>query len=291
MGSVGRMAARGWSAALRSGAIALAAAMAAVPPALAEQPYDWQIGMQPAASPVRERIDHLHNVILMPIITVITVFVLALLLYAVVKFDAKRHPTPSKVSHNTLIEVIWTVVPVIVLLIIAIPSFQLLYYYDHTQHADMTLKVTGHQWYWTYEYPDQANLTFDSNMIPEDKIQPGQTRLLDVDNPVVVPVGATIRILVTGTDVIHSWFVPAVGVQEYAVAGRNNESWMRLDRAGIFYGQCNQICGLNHPFMPIAIQAVSKEDFDKWLVEAKKKFAHDDEPRDGALRLAAQSAR
>lgn len=280
----------------RCGARVWAALMATVtavmfaPMAFAEEPEKWQLGMQPAVSPVRVRIDSLHDELLV-IITVITLFVLGLLLYVIVRFNARRNPTPSVTSHNAVLEVLWTVLPVLILVIIAIPSFKLLYYNDRTQHADMTLKVTGHQWYWTYEYPDQANLTFDSNMIPEDEaVKTGKKRLLDVDNPVVVPVGATIRILVTGTDVIHSWFVPAVGVQEYAVVGRNNESWMRVDQPGTFYGQCNQICGVNHPFMPIEIQAVSKEDFDKWLTDAKKKFAHD-EHRDGgeaALRLAAQ---
>jgi len=287
----GRVASWSGIAGLRTGAMALVAAMMAAPSALAEQPYDWQVIMQPAASPVRARIDDLHNVILLPITIAIAVLVLALLLYVIVRFNAKRHPTPSQVTHNALIEVLWTVIPAIILLVIAIPSFKLLYYNDRTQHADMTLKVTGHQWYWTYEYPDQGNLSFDSNMVPKEDLKAGQPRLLEVDNPVVVPVGATIRILVTGTDVIHSWFFPAAGVQEYAVIGRTNESWMRIDRAGTFYGQCNQICGVNHSFMPIEVQAVSQADFDKWLADAKKKFAHDEGPPDGALRVATQSAR
>ncbi len=254
-------------------------------PAWAEVPYDWQMAMQASATPVRDRIDALHDGLLV-VITLITLFVLGLLLYVMVRFQAQRNPTPSKVSHNALIEVLWTVIPVLILVGIAIPSFKLLYFNDRTEHAEMTLKVTGHQWYWTYEYPDQSNLTFDSNMIPEDQIKAGQHRLLDVDNPVVVPVNTKIRILVTGTDVIHSWFVPSLGVQEYAVIGRNNESWMEVERPGVYYGQCNQICGVNHPFMPIAVRAVSKDDFGKWVSEAKKKFAHDDEPRESGVRLA-----
>lgn len=245
-------------------------------PALAEEPQPWQMGFQPSASEVRDRIDMLHNHILLPIITVITLFVLGLLLYVMVRFNGKRNPVPSKISHNTALELAWTTIPIIILLVIAIPSFKLLYFEDKAAHADMTLKVTGHQWYWTYEYPDQGGVTFDSYMIPEDQLKPGQKRLLDVDNPVVLPVGTTIRILVGGTDVIHSWFMPAFGVQEYAVVGRTNESWVKIDREGTFYGQCNQICGVNHPFMPIEVKAVSKEEFAKWVVDAKKKFAAKD---------------
>jgi cytochrome c oxidase subunit 2 len=282
---LGKIALRGWIARLWT---ALVAIMLLAPVALAEEPQPWEVGMQPAASPVRERIDALHNELLI-IITLITLFVLGLLCYVIVRYNARRHPTPSQTTHNTLIELIWTAVPILILIAIAIPSFKLLYYTDRAQKADMTLKVTGHQWYWSYEYPDQGNLAFDSNIIPEDQLKPGQERLLSVDNPVVVPVGATVRVLITGTDVIHSWFVPSLGVQKYAVIGRTNETWFSVDKPGTYYGQCNQICGLNHPFMPIEIKAVSKDDFDKWLGEAKKKFAHD-EPQGGALRLAAGAA-
>jgi cytochrome c oxidase subunit II len=296
--------ARLWSA-----AAALAAAAMMAPRALAAAgPHDWQVTMQPGVSPVREQIDRLHDDILLPIISVIALFVLGLLLYVIIRYSAHRHPTPSQTSHNAIIEVIWTTVPVLILLVIFIPSMRLLYYADHTQHADMTLKVTGHQWYWTYDYPDQGDFSFDSNLlVPEDKEPgPGQLRLLDVDKPVVVPVGATIRILVAGSEgAIHSWFVPAVGVQEYAVIGRNNESWMRIDEAGTYYGQCNQICGLRHPFMPIEIKAVSKDKFDQWTACQNKsdkeqpdkdacwQIAADDEPVRGAgpLRLATDSAR
>jgi cytochrome c oxidase subunit II len=270
-------------------ALAAAALVLGAPAAFAEQAVDWQFGFQSAASPVRDHIDALHNEILI-IITVITLFVLGLLLFVMFRFSAKRNPVPSKTTHNRVLEVVWTGVPVVILLIIAVPSFKLMYYMDRTPKADMTLKVTGHQWYWSYEYTDQDKLSFDSNMIPEDQqVKNGQPRLLEVDNPVVLPVGATVRILVTGTDVIHSWFLPSMGVQEYAVVGRTNESWMMVERPGTYYGQCNQICGLNHPFMPIEIKAVSKEDFSTWLGEAKKKFARDDsgEP----VRLANQSAK
>lgn len=259
--------------------------------ALAEEPLPWQMGMQPAATPVRVRIDAFHDELLI-IITLITIFVLGLLIYVMLRFNAKRNPVPTKTTHNTMLEVLWTTVPVLILVVIAIPSFKLLYYAGRTQHADMTLKVTGHQWYWSYEYPDQGGFAYDSNMIPEEQaVKEHKVRLLDVDNPVVLPVGATVRILVSGTDVIHSWYVPAAGVQEYAVIGRVNESWLQFDRTGIFYGQCNQICGVNHPFMPIAIQVVSKPDFDSWVAQAKKKYASKDiAPQDGgatgAVRLA-----
>jgi cytochrome c oxidase subunit 2 len=270
-------------------ALTLLAGFALAPAVFAAEPQPWQMGMQPPATPVKDRLQDLHNELLV-ITTLITIFVLGLLVYVITRFNEKANPTPSRTSHNTVVEVIWTVVPVLILVIIAIPSFKLLYYMDKTQQADMTIKVTGHQWYWTYEYPDQGNLSFDSNMVPEeDAAKQGKKRLLDVDNPLVVPVGTNIRILVTGTDVMHSWFVPSMGVQEYAVIGRVNESWMNVERPGTYYGQCNQICGVNHPFMPIEIQAVSKEDFTKWLDEAKKKFARKD--GDPALRLAADAAR
>jgi cytochrome c oxidase subunit 2 len=249
---------------------------------------DWQFGAVPAVTPVRDRIDSFHNEV-MVIITVITLFVFGLLGYVMVRFRAKAHPVATRTTHNTLLEVVWTALPVLILVAIAIPSFKLLYYEDRTQHADMTLKVTGHQWYWSYEYPDQGGFAFDSNMIPEEQaVKEGKERLLDVDNPVVLPVGAVVRVLITGTDVIHSWYLPAAGVQEYAVIGRTNESWMQFEKEGVYYGQCNQICGVNHPFMPIAVQVVSKADFETWAAKAKQKFAGNIEPNgETGLRLAA----
>lgn len=256
--------------------------------AWADGPWRWEIGMQPSATPVKDRLTAFHDELLI-IIVLITLFVLGLLLYVIVRFRHERNPVPTRTSHNTVVEMLWTVVPVLVLVIIAIPSFKLMYYMDRVPNPDMTIKVTGHQWYWTYEYPDQSGLSFDSNIIPEADLKPGQKRLLDVDNPLVVPVDTVIRVYVTGTDVIHSWFVPSFGVQEYAIVGRLNESWMKVERPGVYYGECNQICGINHAFMPIKIEAVSKGDFERWLGDAKKKFAHKDEGGD-AVRVAAASA-
>ncbi len=272
------------------GTVGAALACVVALPALAadELPQDWQFGFQAAATPVREHIDTLHNELLI-IITVITLFVLALLAYVMIRFNAARHPAPSQTSHNSVLELIWTAVPVLILLAIAIPSFKLMYYMDRTPKPDMTLKVTGHQWYWTYEYPD-SKLSFDSNVLSDEAdAKAGKPRMLGVDNPVVVPVGAVIRVLVTSTDVIHSWFMPAFGVQEYAVIGRTNYAWMQIDRAGTYYGECNQICGNNHPFMPIEVHAVSKDDFAKWLDAAKKKFAHNDGTAP-AIRMAGRVA-
>jgi cytochrome c oxidase subunit 2 len=250
----------------------------------AAEPKPWQLGFQPAATPVKDRLSAFHDELLI-IITLITVFVLGLLVYVMWRFNKQRNPVPSRTSHNTVIEMLWTVVPVLILIIIAIPSFKLMYYMDRVPNPEMTIKVTGHQWYWSYEYPDQGGFTFDSNVVPDDQLKPGQKRLLDVDNPLVVPADTIIRVQITGTDVIHSWFVPSFGVQEYAIVGRLNESWMKIEHAGTYYGQCNQICGLNHAFMPIKVEALSKDAFQRWLVDAKKKFARHDDT--GAVRVAA----
>jgi cytochrome c oxidase subunit II len=266
-----------WARRLKAAVAGGIAFLLLAPAALAEQAVDWQLGMQPAATPVREHIDALNSELLV-IITLIVVFVLGLLLYVIVRFRASRNPAPSQTTHNTLLELLWTTVPILILVVIAIPSFKLLYFNDRTEHADLTLKVTGHQWYWSYEYPDNKDVSFDSSIIDEKDLKPGQPRMLEVDNPVVVPVGAKVRVLVTGTDVIHSWFVPSAGVQEYAIVGRTNESWMEFNRAGTYYGECNQICGLNHPFMPIEIKAVDKADFDKWVANPKMKFAENGQP-------------
>jgi cytochrome c oxidase subunit 2 len=255
--------------------------------ALADQPHPWQLGFQAAATPITERIHEFHDELLV-LIFAISLFVFGLLIYVMVRFNARAHPVPSRTSHNTVVEVLWTVVPVLILVTIAIPSFKLMYYMDRVPDSKMTIKVTGHQWYWEYNYPDQGNLDFNSNLIADKDLKPGQPRLLEVDNPLVIPVGTNIRVQVAGSDVIHSWFVPSFGVQEYAIIGRLNESWMKIEHDGVYYGQCNQICGINHAFMPIKVQAVSKDDFQHWLVDAKKKFAHDDKGVE-AVRVAAAS--
>ncbi len=249
-------------------------AMLVLDAALAAAPEPWQLGMQTPASETKQRFHSLHDLLLV-IITLITLFVLALLIYAMVRFRASKHPTPTRTAHNTTIEILWTVVPVLILVIIAIPSFKLLYFADRTQKGDMTIKVVGHQWYWSYEYPDHGDIKFDSYIIQDADLKPGQKRLLEVDNRVVLPVGTNVRILVTGTDVIHSWLVPALGVQIYAMPGRVNETWMNIERPGVYYGQCNQICGINHGYMPIAVEALPKADFERWIGEAKTKFAQD----------------
>jgi cytochrome c oxidase subunit II len=242
--------------------------------ASAEQPKPWELGFQPAATPITQRIHAFHDELLV-IIFAITIFVLGLLLYVIVRFNSRRNPVPSRTTHNTLIEVLWTVVPVLILVTIAIPSFKLMYYMDRVPKESMTIKVTAHQWYWSYAYPDNGGFAFDSNMVEASKLKPGEPRILTVDNPLVIPVDTNIRVQVTSTDVIHSFFIPPFGVQEYAIIGRLNEAWMRVLHPGTYYGECNQICGVNHSYMPIEVRAVSKADFEKWVVDAKKKFAAD----------------
>ncbi len=260
--------------ALPGGVLAGLAALAGR--AAAQTPHAWQFGMQAAHSPVEAGIHDLHNLVNYLMIAVV-VFVAGLLLYVLWKFSAKRHPVPSRISHNTVLEVAWTVVPVLILVVIAIPSFRLIYFEDRARDADMTIKVTGHQWYWEYTYPDAENIDFTSNMIADEDIKPGdgQIRRLSVDNPLVVPAGKTIRVLTTGADVIHSFFIPSLGVQRYAIPGRSIETWMKVDKPGDYYGECNQICGTNHSAMPIHVHAVTDAEYKTWLVQAKTKFASD----------------
>jgi cytochrome c oxidase subunit 2 len=270
---------RATARALLACALAAIGIVAVAVVAAAAEPRPWELGFQPAATPVKERLSAFHDELLV-IIALITAFVMGLLLYVIVRFNHQRNPAPTRTSHNTVIEILWTVVPVLILVIIAIPSFKLMYYMDRVPDPEMTIKVTGHQWYWSYEYPDQGGLAFDSNVIPDAELKPGQKRLLDVDNPLVVPADTIIRVQITGTDVIHSWFVPSFGVQEYAIVGRLNESWMKIEHEGTYYGQCNQICGVNHAFMPIKVEAVTKDAFQRWLADAKKRFARHDDPID-----------
>ncbi len=263
--------------------LALALAGLAVGGAHAEEPQPWEVGLQPAASLSAERIDSFHSLLLW-IITLIALFVLGLLLYVVWRFRASKNPVPTRTSHNTLIEVLWTVVPIMILVIIAIPSFKLLYYVDKTHDAELTLKAIGHQWYWSYEYPD-SKVSFDAMVIEDADLKPGQLRLLDTDNRVVLPVHTNIRLLIASTDVIHAWTVPPLGININAVPGRLNETWVNIEREGVYYGQCFQLCGINHGFMPIALEAVSKEAFAKWLDDKKKQAEGS-----GASRLARVAA-
>ena len=245
--------------------------------ALAAQPTPWQMGFQPAASPVMEWVDGFHDFLLI-VITLISVFVLALMIYVFIKFNAKANPTPSRTTHNTTIEVLWTVIPIVILVVIAVPSFKLMYYADRAVDADMTLKVAGNQFFWTYEYPDHDELTFDAIMVDDADLEDGDLRLLTTDNAVVLPVDATIRLLLTANDVIHAWAVPAFGVKMDAVPGRLNETWFRIDKEGMYYGQCSELCGSNHGFMPIMVKAVSKDEFAAWVEKAKEEFAGNTDP-------------
>jgi cytochrome c oxidase subunit 2 len=215
---------------------------------------------------------------LLIIITAISLFVLALLVYVCVRFRRSANPTPSKTSHNTVIEILWTVVPVLILVVIAVPSFQLLYYMDKTKDTEMVIKVTGNQWYWNYEYPDEG-VSFDSYLVDEEDLGENEIRLLSVDNPMVVPAGTRIKLLVTGNDVMHSFFVPSLAVQIYSIAGRINEAWIDVpEGTKKYYGQCNQICGVNHAYMPIVVQALNEADYAEWLLNAKEEFASAEVP-------------
>jgi cytochrome c oxidase subunit II len=250
---------------------ALMAFLAGVGAAVAAEPKPWQLGFQEPASLVKIRIHDFHDFLLV-VITLITIFVLGLMVYICVKFRKSANPNPSKTAHNTTLEVLWTVIPVIILVVIAVPSFKLLYYGDRTPNPEMTLKVVGHQWYWSYEYPDLGEVKFDSTIVNAADLKPGQKRLLEVDLPVVLPINTNIRVQFASVDVMHSWFMPALGIQVYTTPGRLNEGWVNITKEGTYYGQCNQICGVNHGFMPIKIQALSKDAYAKWAEEAKKKF-------------------
>jgi len=236
--------------------------------ALAQAPEPWEMDLQPGFSPVKRQIIALNWMVFV-IITLITLFVGVLLAWVLYRYNARRHPVPSRISHNTPIEIAWTVIPILILVIIAIPSFRLLYYEDRVRDPDMTVKVTAHQWYWEYTYPDQGGLDIESRFVPDDKLKPGQPRLLTVDQPLVVPFGKKIRILETSSDVIHSFFIPSLGVQRYAIPGRTVETWTQVDKPGVYYGECNQICGTGHSLMPIEVRAVPEADFQTWVKQTK----------------------
>ncbi len=242
-------------------------ATGAIPAAEAGQPAPWEITLQQAASPVMETITWFHGFLLW-IITAIVLFVLALLVIVMVKFNAKSNPVPSKTTHNTLIEVAWTLIPVLILVAIAVPSFRLLFQQLDIPPADITVKATGKQWFWTYSYPDNGKFEFDS-LLAQDKMP----RLLAVDNEMVVPVNKVIRVQTTAADVIHSFAIPSFGIKIDAIPGRLNETWFKATKEGMFYGQCSELCGKDHAYMPIAIRVVNDQQFAAWVEEAKKKFA------------------
>lgn len=231
--------------------------------ASAAQPTPWQISFQEAAAPIMDQINS-FNTFTLWIITPIVLFVLALLIICAVRFNSKANPTPSKTTHNTMIEIVWTVAPVLILVVLAVPSFRLLYNQVEIPEAHMTIKATGYQWYWGYEYPDNNDISFDSYMLQDDERGPDDPRLLAVDNEIVVPVGKVIRVQVTAADVLHSFAMPSMGVKMDAVPGRLNETWFEAQREGIYYGQCSELCGILHAFMPIAIRVVSDEQFAQW---------------------------
>jgi cytochrome c oxidase subunit II len=239
------------------------------------QPTPWQMDLQDSASPVMQDVANFHFFLLW-VIAVISAFVLALLLICIVRFNARANPTPSRTTHNTPIEILWTIVPVIILAAIAVPSFRLLFVQLEVPKPDLTVKVTGKQWFWSYSYPDNGNFEFDSLMVQEKDLKPGQLRLLAVDNEMVVPVNKVVHVLVTGADVIHSFAVPSFGIRMDAVPGRLNETWFKATIEGVFYGQCSELCGKDHSFMPIAVRVVSEGDFATWVGEAKKKYSAED---------------
>mgnify|MGYP001315072482 FL=1 len=242
--------------------------------AFADQPKPWQLNLQEAATENMSRIVQFNDFLLI-IMAGISLLVLGLMLYVMIRFRAGRNPNPSKTTHNTLVEVVWTVLPILILIVIAVPSFRLLYFQRVLPEAEMTVKAVGYQWYWGYEYPDHGDFAFDSYML-DDANRGDQPRLLATDTAMVVPVDTTIRVVVTGADVLHSWAMPAFGLKMDAVPGRLNEVWFKAEKTGTFYGQCSEICGIRHAFMPIRVEVVEREVFDRWVEESREKYARID---------------
>ena len=269
-------------------AVTIGALLASAASALAAtgQPSPWALGLQEAASPVMADITWFHNFLLV-LITAITVFVLALLLIVMIRFNARANPTPSRTTHNALIEVVWTIAPVVILLAIAVPSFRLLFLELDAPKADLTVKATGKQWYWSYNYPDNGNFEFDSILVEDKDLKPDQPRLLTVDNEMVVPVNKVVHVLVTGADVIHSFAVPSFGIKIDAVPGRLNDTWFKATSEGRFHGQCSELCGKDHAFMPITVRVVNDAEFAAWVAQEKKNAGLD---RAAPTTLAAAGA-
>lgn len=263
-------------------------------------PQPWQLGLQPSASPTMDKITSFHDWLLI-IITVISVFVLALLIYVAYRFRESKNPTPSTTTHNSVLEVLWTAIPIVILVGISIPSFKLLYFADRVEKADMTLKVIGNQWNWTYQYPDHGNFEFTANILQGEDLKKAQAaaksknarpvlRQLSTDNPVVLPVGKKIRLLLTATDVLHAWAISPLGVRLDTVPGRLNETWVEIKKPGTYFGYCSELCGTGHAYMPIEVQAVSVKEFNAWVAGAKKKFAKADMPQIPVAKDAKEKA-
>jgi cytochrome c oxidase subunit 2 len=271
-------------------AVTIAAVLATAQLAFAGlgQPSPWQIGLQQPASPVMDDIAWFHDFLLW-IITGIAVFVLVLLMIVMVRFNARANPTPARTTHNTVLEVLWTIIPVLVLIAIAIPSFKLLFLQLNTPQADVTVKATGKQWYWSYNYPDNGKFEFDSLMVQDKDLKADQPRLLAVDNAMYVPINKVVRVQVTGADVIHSFAVPSFGVKIDAIPGRLNETWFKATKEGVYYGQCSELCGKDHAYMPIEVHVVSEQAFTAWVEDAKKKYAADEAAPPTAVAAAQTS--
>jgi cytochrome c oxidase subunit 2 len=253
-------------------AVVIGALVAGVETALAAfgQATPWQLGFQDSATPIMDEITSFHNLLLY-IIFAISAFVLVLLITVMVRFNAQANPTPSRVTHNTMLEVAWTIIPVAILIFILLFSFPLLFHQLNTPPADITVKATGKQWYWTYAYPDNGKFEFDSLMLQDKDRKEDQPRLLAVDNDMVVPVNKIVRVQTIGAEVIHSFAVPSFGIRIDAVPGRLNETWFKATREGVYYGQCSELCGKNHAFMPIAVRVVSEQAFNEWVEAANKR--------------------
>jgi cytochrome c oxidase subunit II len=268
---------------------AVLAASAGVALAGIGQPTPWEIGMQGSVTPVMDQVSG-FNTFLFWITTAIAVFVLVLLAVIIVRFNARANPVPSRTTHNTALEVIWTIVPVIILLLIAVPSFRLLFVQLDVPKPDLTIKAVGKQWLWSYSYPDNGNFEFDSTVVADKDLKPGQPRLLAVDNEMVVPVNKVVHVLVTGADVIHSFTVPSFGIRIDAIPGRINDTWFKATREGMYYGQCSELCGVDHSFMPIAVRVVSDQEFTAWAAAAKQKYAAEQSGPPTAVAAATGSA-
>ena len=240
--------------------------------AFGKQATDWQLSFQNPATDLMGSVVGLHNIILI-VMTLVTLFVLFLLFYVSFRFSAKRNPIPSTTTHNTVVEVLWTAIPIVILVVLAIPSFKLLYQQEKSENYDMTVKVIGHQWYWEYEYPDHGDFYFESYMVQDEDLQEGDLRLLTVDNPLVIPANKNIQILITAGDVLHSWAVPSMGLKTDAVPGRLNETWVNVKEPGVYRGQCSEICGTGHGFMPVVVKVLPESEFIAWANEAKNNYA------------------